>query len=312
MEINFNTPILFLIFNRPDTTQKVFDVIKRVQPKQLFVAADGPRSNKLGEKEKCEETRKIINQINWDCEVRTLFRDENLGCGKAVSGAITWFFKNVEEGIILEDDCLPNESFFTFCKLLLEKYRYNDEIAIISGNNFNKQKIGNADYYFSKISHIWGWATWRRTWNKYDIKISEYTNFKKEKKIEKIWSNSRFQKYWIYIFDEVYNNNIKTWDYQLVFSLFLNNSLCICPNVNLVSNIGFGKDFTNTILIDKNVSNLEVGNLKFPLIYTNKVEFDEKNNYLINKTSSRYFELKKFLKKIGVFNFIKKVYIKLK
>ena len=157
-DANFNVPILFIIFNRPETAERVFSEIKNIKPKELFVAADGPRLNVYGETEKCEKVREIIKQIDWECEVKTLFRENNLGCKVAVSSAINWFFENVEEGIILEDDCLPDASFFYFCQSLLEKYRSNDEIAMISGNHFGTDRIGSFDYYFTRIPHIWGWG----------------------------------------------------------------------------------------------------------------------------------------------------------
>ena len=155
--MSYNIPILFLIFNRPDVTEKVFEAIRRQKPKQLFVAADGYRKNKQGEKELCDKTRSIINKIDWDCEVKTLFRNENLGCCMAVSSAIEWFFQQVEYGIILEDDCLPNASFFRFQKEMLEKYKDDSRIMMVSGDNFqNGKKRGDASYYFSKLTHIWG------------------------------------------------------------------------------------------------------------------------------------------------------------
>ena len=156
--------VLFIIFNRPETTQRVFDAIRLAKPTRLYIAADGPRENKTGEKELCEQARKIAQNVDWDCEVKTLFQKENLGCGKAVSHAISWFFENEDMGIILEDDCLPHQSFFKYCEELLEKYKNNDRIGIISGNNFQKKrKIGSFSYYFSDIVNIWGWATWARS-----------------------------------------------------------------------------------------------------------------------------------------------------
>ena len=160
-----DTPILFLVFNRPDTTSKVFQRIREIQPLKLFIAADGPRPEKEGEKEKCETVkRSVLENIDWPCEVKTLFRNNNLGCGKAVSNAITWFFQNVEEGIILEDDILPDKSFFNFCKDLLEKYRYDERIKVIGGSNIHKKAGIKDSYYFSSICRIWGWASWRRVW----------------------------------------------------------------------------------------------------------------------------------------------------
>lgn len=307
------TPILFLTFNRLDTTKRVLGAIKEARPKKLYIASDGPRANVLGEDLKVKEVRDFIeSNIDWECEVKTLFRDKNLGCKLAVSSAIDWFFENEEQGIILEDDCLPNQSFFQFCEELLEKYKDNEEIAVISGNNFNHDKIGNGDYYLSRIPHIWGWATWRRAWGGYDVTMAKFPGFKKNSAITKIWSNRKVQNYWIGILSEAYQGKIDTWDYQLTFSLFLNNSFCICPNVNLVSNIGFGKEFTNTIIDDKRVANLKLGKINFPLVYPMPLDYKEVNNKIINQVITKNYNLKNFLKMIGLFCFLKRIYKKFK
>lgn len=236
------TPILFLIFNRPDTTQKVFEQIREQKPKYLFVSADGARPDKTGEAELCEQTRKIIEQVDWDCEVKTLFRDNNLGCKKAVSEGITWFFDNVEEGIILEDDCLPSDSFFRFCEENLEKYRHDNRIMHISGENPLDMEFGNSSYYFSLIPHIWGWASWRRAWKLYDVEFQHFDYFIENNIIQNIFEQKEAQKYWNKIFSRVKNGEINTWDYQWTYALFVNNGLSIVPNKNMVSNIGFGHD----------------------------------------------------------------------
>ena len=260
------TPVLFLIFNRPDTTQQVFNSIKKAKPKQLFVAADGPREKKEGEKEKCEQARKVIEQVNWDCEVKTLFRDRNLGCKIGVSSAINWFFENVEEGIILEDDCLPSQSFFWFCQELLEHYRNDTRVMHISGNNFQfGRKIGNASYYFSIFGLIWGWATWKRAWRYYDVKMKTYSQFKDEGQIKNIFYNKKMQHYYKKIFDKVYKEKIDTWDYQWLYSRLLNQGISIHPNVNLVQNIGFGIDASHTKNGDNKIRNNLAKNLQFPL-----------------------------------------------
>jgi len=234
----FETPILFLIFNRPDTTAQVFEAIRKQKPKFLYVAADGPRPNKEGEAEICQQVRDlIINGINWDCEVKTLFREENLGCGKAVSSAITWFFENVEEGIILEDDCLPNDYFFSFCEELLKYYRNDLRIAVISGYNPLGAKITNDTYFFSLHTSVWGWASWKNRWNNYDFNI-------------KLWDDDSVKKYMKTILppigfetlsgglDSVQNGQIDTWDYQLAFSTIAEHRLAIKPYANLITNIG--------------------------------------------------------------------------
>ena len=229
--------ILFIIFNRPETTQKVFGQIKKAKPKRLFIAADGPRGEKIGEKELCEKTRKIATDIDWPCEIKTLFREKNLGCRVAVSGAINWFFENVEQGIILEDDCVPNESFFTFCNQMLELYKEDDEIMMITGTNYLDEKIIAQDYFFSKYYSIWGWATWKRAWQKYDIDMIDWPVLRKKRYLEKHlpWTQAKFYKI---MFNSVYRNKVNTWDIQWVYSCIINRGLCCTPSINLVSNIG--------------------------------------------------------------------------
>ncbi len=234
------TPILFLIFNRPEETNRVFEEIKKQKPEYLYVAADGQRPDIPGEAELCNQARAVIKKIDWDCEVKTLFREKNSGCKKAVCEGITWFFDNVEEGIILEDDCLPSESFFRFCEENLEKYRHDTKIMHISGENPLDTEPGNASYYFSKIPHIWGWASWRRAWNLYDVEFQDFDYFIKNNIIENIFEQKEVQKFWNKVFTRVKNGEINTWDYQWTYALFVNNGLSIVPGKNLVSNIGFG------------------------------------------------------------------------
>lgn len=281
------TPVLFIIFNRPNTTQKVFNAIRQAKPKQLFVAADGPRENKEGEKEKCGQARKVIERVDWDCEVKTLFRDKNLGCKIAVSSAIDWFFENVEEGIILEDDCLPNQSFFWFCQELLEYYREDTRVMMISGDNFQfDKKRGKGSYYFSKYFHIWGWATWRRAWRHFDISMKSFKKFKIENQINNIFKINQQKKYWMKIFQITYNNKINTWDYQWFYTCFINNGLCIMPNVNLVSNIGYGIDSTHTK--DKNsiLSKTEVKDI-IEIMHPKFVLADQEADLLTSKLCYR-------------------------
>jgi len=251
----FNTPILFLIFNRPDTTQKVFDEIKKIKPLKLFVAADGARPDKKGEAKKCEEARKIIEQVDWDCEVKTLFRETNLGCKNAVSSALNWFFENVEEGMILEDDCLPTQSFFNYCEQLLEKYRHDERIMHISGENPTSKEFGDGSYYFTKTAHIWGWASWKRAWKLYDVEMKSYPDFMKNNKIKEIFDKDYHRKYWVKIFDRVTEGKINTWDYQWMYALYTNNGLSIIPNKNMISNIGFNTDATHTSEGDTSLAN---------------------------------------------------------
>jgi len=239
----FNTPILFIIFNRLETTKQVFAQIKNVQPNQLFISADGPRNDKEGEKEKCDKVRQwVLEQIDWNCEVKTLFRAENLGCGKGPASAIDWFFQNVERGIILEDDCLPNNSFFVFCETMLMRFENDSNIMHISGNNFQLSQIGNESYYLSKLPYIWGWATWRRAWEKYDFELTVF----EDTEVCNYFNYKSIDDYWHDLFRKTKNESSTVWDCQWVFTILHNNGFCILPQNNLVKNIGFGEDSTHT------------------------------------------------------------------
>ena len=234
------TPVLFLIFNRPDTTALVFEEIRKAAPLRLYVAADGPRRNKDNEAELCEKTRAILKNVDWPCEIKSLFREENLGCKKAVSSALDWFFRSETEGIILEDDCLPHFDFFSFCSDMLARYREDERIMHIAGINFQfGRTVGQGSYYFSRINHIWGWASWRRAWEHYDVDMKAYPSFKQQYLIKNIFRQSRIQKFWINVFDKLTSGKIDTWDYQWAFAMWINSGLSIIPNKNLVSNIGF-------------------------------------------------------------------------
>lgn len=262
--MSYTTPILFLIFNRPSTTSRVFEVIRSIQPQKLYIAADGPRIGNARDIEKCSETRKIVEKIDWQCEVITLFREKNLGCKIAVSTAINWFFENEEMGIILEDDCLPSESFFTFCATLLEKYRYDVRVMHISGNNFQRGRIrGDGSYYFSKYPHIWGWASWRRAWDYYDVNMTTYERFIQQGQIRNIFRNKMLQHEWEHSFGLVHSGKLDTWDHQWTYAILCQNGICILPNQNLVSNIGFGPEAHHTKNYNKSLADLSISNLAF-------------------------------------------------
>ncbi len=301
----FNTPILFLIFNRPEVTQMVFGEIKKQKPKFLFVAADGPRPNIEEDVEKCKKTRELVlNAIDWDCEVKTLLRDENLGCGKGVYSAISWFFENVEQGIILEDDCLPNPSFFSFCEELLHKYKDEDQIYAISGDNFQNGILrGDCSYYFSHYGFVWGWASWRRAWNNYDYNLKNLGNFKKNNLIDRIDKRKNFKDYWYEIFEKVSQHKIDTWDYQWLFAIWYKNGIAAVPNVNLITNIGFGEDATHTTEYNplSNIPSENIQLIKHPEKievnrkadkYTSKVVFKipENKNYILKRLSGLIYK----------------------
>ncbi|MDD5363584.1 MAG: hypothetical protein PHN88_15790 [Ignavibacteria bacterium] len=289
MSIEFlNTPILFLIFNRPDTTYEVFECIRKVKPKKLFVSADGPRANKPGEDEKCRLTREVIKKIDWDCELHTDFSDVNLGCKKGVTKGINWFFSNVDEGIILEDDCLADESFFTLCSSLLEKYRDNENIMHIGGVNFQDGiKRGDASYYFSRLCHVWGWATWKRAWSNYDVEIKNYDSGKYDSVIGSVIPNGEIRSYYKKYFELVKNNLMDTWDFQWVWTVWSNNGLSIIPNENLVKNIGFGEEATHTTDNSSSLSGINTGKIS-TLVHPGKIEpLPEADRYTYYKKIKR-------------------------
>ena len=246
MALQINTPVLFLVFNRPDTTQRVFDVIKKVKPTQLFIAADGPRESKPEDKAKCLATRNIAKQVDWECNVQTLYRERNVGCRVAISSGIDWFFENVDEGIILEDDCLPSKSFFWFCQELLEKYRDNKQVMQINGNFYLDGLMEfKESYYFSTLNACWGWATWKEAWKHFNSKMPGYFDFKKENGIDGYFRNKEIS-YWMKSYlDEAAMPSCNIWSTQWAYAIIKNNGLSVTPAVNLVQNIGFMGDGTS-------------------------------------------------------------------
>jgi hypothetical protein len=242
-----NTAVLFLIFNRLDVTKQVFQAIRQAKPPRLYLAADGARKNTEGEAEKVIAVREyVLQNVDWDCEVKTLFRDKNLGCKYAVSGAIDWFFEQEEMGVILEDDCLPNQSFFWFCEELLERYKDDLRVGQVSGFNYNLQYASlKYDYFFSRYPMIWGWASWRNRWDKYTVTLEGFDEIKGNNQFSLMFDKAENRKRWG-DFYKVKKNLIDTWDFQWAFTLYKNNQLTIIPKNNFIMNLGFGKDSTHT------------------------------------------------------------------
>ncbi|EAY32006.1 hypothetical protein [Microscilla marina] len=265
-----NTPVLLIIFKRLDTTRQVLEKIREVKPKQLFIAADGARPNVDAEARKCEETRNIINEIDWECDVQTLFQDKNLGCGLGPVTAITWFFEHVEQGIILEDDCLPDASFFHFCEELLNRYKHDTRMMHIAGTNHHMgKKFGDASYYFSRINPCWGWATWRRAWKHFDYEMKLFPKFRDENKMYDVFHTPEVAEFKIKKFETGYQNIVKgVWDYQWQFAFLTQSGMAIMPNKNMVKNIGFDQDATHTFEVNsKYQENIHLEQLDFPLTH---------------------------------------------
>jgi hypothetical protein len=265
--LSFDTPVLLTIHSRPDTTLRVFEIISRIKPAYLFIAADGPRDHVESDKLNCAQAREIVDKIDWECELHTLFRQENLGCRMAMSTSITWFFDNVDKGIILEDDCLPEVDFFYFCDEMLERYKKNEDVFVVAGNNFQKiSDLNKKSYYFSRYMHCWGWASWSRAWDKFDNSMSNWPKMKSTNKLDEVLDDNSQVKYWTSIFDDTYCKKIDSWAYVWMYSCWYHNGMTIIPGVNLVKNIGFDDDATHTSGRQGNMASCSSG-LEFPLLH---------------------------------------------
>tara|TARA_A100001015_G_C15044862_1_gene742863 strand:- start:7462 stop:8436 length:975 start_codon:yes stop_codon:yes gene_type:complete len=275
-----NTAVLFLVFNRLKTTKQVFKAIRKAKPPRLYIAADGARIDQKDESKKVIEVREYISSnIDWECEVKTLFRERNHGCKLAVSEAIDWFFENEEMGIILEDDCLPSQSFFWFCEELLEKFKNDMRVWQISGNNFHFGWDRDEDYsyYFSFYGSIWGWASWKTRWNHYDLNMKSYEEIKSKKYLWDIFGNQAEADFRISNYDKI-KNGLDTWDFQWTYARFINSGLSIVPKINLVKNLGFGKEATHTHFEHDRRSDMNTDNLRLPLSHQDFVIRDKKSD----------------------------------
>ena len=240
--------VLMLVFNRPDVTEQVFQAVRNARPPRLYVAADGPRPGRSQDEETTAKVREVFKQVDWPCEVHTRFLTENLGCRNAVSSAIDWFFSKEEQGIVLEDDVLPSPAFFSYCDTMLERYKHDERVFSVVGNNLVEPWYQHPEsYFFSKVFFVWGWASWRRAWQHYDVNMAAWPStglqvnalpYKPKQKLH--------HAYWDLVFDLAFKNQISTWDHQWTFAHWENNAVCVTPANNLVRNIGFGADATHT------------------------------------------------------------------
>ena len=261
-------PVLLCIFNRPELTARVFESIRARQPQRLFIASDGPRELNPDDAEKVEAARKIVSRVDWKCDLKTRFLTENLGCKHAMSSAISWAFETTEDLIILEDDCLPHRSFYGYCDSLLDRYRNEDSVMMISGNNFQSSRRSDASYYFSRWTHIWGWATWKRAWRHYDINVSSWPELKRTRQLRSVFTDPVEYAHWARTLDSQHAGSIDTWDFAWAYAVWAKNGLSILPEKNLVTNIGFGSDATHTIDPESKLAGIEacdLGQLLHPI-----------------------------------------------
>jgi hypothetical protein len=263
------SPVTLILFNRPDLTEKVFDRISHAKPSKLFLIADGPRKDNREDEGKCLKSRKVVENVSWDCEVYRNYSDENLGCGIRPATGISWVFEHVDSSIILEDDCLPHPSFFIFCDELLEKYKDDQRVMQVSGtNNQAGNKWTDYSYYFSKYNICaGGWATWKRAWDKYDYNMKLWPAVKNDNWLEYYVGDKSGAKIYYNIFEKAYNtlSDGDFWDYQWIFSFWINNGLSIHSSGNLLSNLGFRHDGTHTKYSKNKWANLPTENIIFPL-----------------------------------------------
>lgn len=260
------TAVAFFVFNRPATTRQVWQRIRAVQPRQLFVVADGPRPDRPGEDALCLEVRQLIaNGVDWPCDVQTNYSDVNLGCGTRVASGLDWVFREVPEAIVLEDDCLPDPTFFRFCAELLERYRDEPRVGLISGCNFRgPRSTAPESYFFSAYNFIWGWAAWRRSWSVFDRSMTRWPALRDSAWLRD-WLQSRpAAAYWRERFDAMHAGRVDTWDYPWTFSLWANQVLSILPAANLVTNLGFGPNATHSPPADQRLG-IPATPMSFPL-----------------------------------------------
>jgi hypothetical protein len=277
------TPVAFLIFNRPDTTEKVFAEIAKVRPTKLLVVADGPRVDRPGEIQKCIAARAIIDRLDWSCEVLKHYSETNLGCKKRVTSGLDWVFDHFEEAIILEDDCVPSPSFFRYCQELLERFRSDTRVMQICGFNRMGQVGGYPySYYFSKYGPVWGWASWRRAWRNNDVDMKAWTAIKNDRANHFFCDDNREIEWRLSLYDRLCKGEIDTWDYQWGFAKLINSGLSVIPRHNLIRNIGFREDATHTKSGGVGLLPHKVWEMDFPLTHPSYLlrNVDEDSKYL--------------------------------
>ena len=271
------SPVAFFVFNRPDYTREVFARIAEARPRRLLIVADGPRDHVDGEDERCRQVREIIDRVDWDCDLKTNYSEVNLGCRVRVSSGLSWVFEEEESAIILEDDCLPADSFFRYCDELLERYWNEPRVMTICGTNHLRDTPSKTSYLFTTHLSIWGWATWRRAFATYDVDLHSWAETSLTRPFDRLPLHKKEVRQLHRSLDNLAENdpakrNANTWDYQWIYNCYINGGLAITPRTNLICNIGFGADATHTLSSDHKLSRLPVGELAFPLQHPETVE----------------------------------------
>lgn len=290
------TPVVFFIFRRPETTRRVFNAISDAKPTELFIVADGPRKDNNEDPEKCKQAREIID-VDWDCNIHRDYADQNMGLKRRFSSGLNWVFSQVDEAIILEDDCLPNQDFFKFCEYMLEEYRDDKRIMNITGTNYlTDWKSDIQDYHFSVYGGIWGWATWSDAWKKYDPEMPEWEQKEVQECIKWSIGDDRQYRWRKELFDSVRSGEIDTWAYQWAFYRLLNSGLTIVPSKNLISNIGFGSNATHTSS-EASYSDLPRHEIEFPIDFRNCIAPDREYDQQFYKLHAGYLvRVKQYIK----------------
>lgn len=260
------TPVVLLVFNRPDSSARVFSAIREARPSKLLIVADGPRSDRPDDILKCAEVRRIVEKVDWPCTVLHNYADINLGCRLRVSSGLDWVFEQVTDAIILEDDCLPDQTFFRFCQEMLDLYLHNEKIMMISGSNLlGEWKSAAQSYHFSNNGGIWGWATWRRAWQHYDVNMPQWRVPVSRLKVSEVLGGGKLYRTRAIDFDRTLSGRVDTWDYQWNFAQLLQSGLAVVSAVNLISNIGFNADATHTVNPRNLFAKIPTFSCQFPL-----------------------------------------------
>jgi GT2 family glycosyltransferase len=240
------TPVVLVLFARPDTTERLVELVRAARPPLVFVIADGPRPDRPEDVGRCEATREVVARTDWDCEVRTAYADANLGVKRRVETGFEWVFEQVDEAIILEDDCIPHPTFFPFCDELLERYRDEPRIFSIAGGCFEPDRVVGPSYRFSRYQLIWGWATWRRAWRQYDPLLTRWPELRDTGGLEELLEDRRAVQFWSWAFEQAHSGHFSAWDWAWNLAVWLDGGLSVVPSRNLVANVGFREDATNT------------------------------------------------------------------